>query len=492
MKKLWLVLLIGMLVLTGCGKKEEPKEDPDANSTASVSSEGTAFEDLEDEYDIIIVGAGGAGLAAAIQAHDQGAKVVVFEKTPIIGGNTLKSSGGMNASETKFQKEQGIEDSNDTFYDDTLKGGKEMNDPELLRYFVDNSAGAIDWLDSMGITLNNISFSGGASVKRIHRPADGSAVGPYLVDGLTRNVKERNIPLFLQADVKEVIQKDNKVDGVKVVFYGEKERTISGKVVILTTGGFGANEEMVTSLRPELANYVTTNAAGTTGDGIVMAEKLGAAVVDMKEIQIHPTVDQKHSILLTEGLRGDGAILVNQEGNRFFNELSTRDKVSQAIIDLPEHYSYLIADDALAKRVTQMEYYKEQGLVEEGATIAELAEKIGVPAANLEATLTTWNAAVESGVDTEFGRETGMDYKLDTPKYYAIKIAPGIHHTMGGVKINTKTEVINTKGDVIPGLYAAGELTGGLHGGNRIGGNAVADIIIFGRQAGQQASDFVK
>ncbi|KAF1303603.1 flavocytochrome c [Candidatus Enterococcus willemsii] len=495
------VLLTSALLLAACGSNN-PTAETTATSekTATSSSDATSGAsqqeytdptELKDSYDVIIIGAGGAGMAAAIQAKEDGANPVVLEKMPIAGGNTLKSSGGMNASETKFQKEQGIEDSNDTFFDDTLKGGQETNDQELLRYFVDHSADAIDWLDNMGITLDNISYSGGASVKRIHRPTDGSAVGGYLVDGLIRNVHEREIPLFVNADVTAINEKDGRVNGVTVKIAGE-EKTISADAVVVTTGGFGSNEELITKHRPDLKGYVSTNSEGSTGDGIKMIEDLGGQTVDMDQIQVHPTVIQKNGMLISETVRGEGAILVNQQGKRFFNELETRDKVSAAETALPEHYAYLIFDNALATRAKQVDFYKEQGVVEEGATIEELAKKINVPEADLKATLDTWNQAVADKKDAEFGRETAMDYDLTEGPFYAIQIAPGIHHTMGGVKINTNTEVLSKDNKAIPGLYAAGELTGGLHGNNRIGGNAVADIIIFGRQAGAKATEFTQ
>lgn len=504
MKK-WLktaTMLATFFLLAAC-RGNQTADSENASSTPSKSSETTDAQsgasekeytdpsELKDNYDIVIVGAGGAGMAAAIQAKEAGANPVILEKMPIAGGNTLKSSGGMNASETKFQKEQGIEDSNDTFFEDTLKGGGGTNDQELLRYFVDHSAEAIDWLDGMGITLDNISFSGGASVKRIHRPSDGSAVGGYLVDGLTRNVFERDIPLFVNADVTSINQKDGEIQGVTLEI-GGKEKQISSDAVIVTTGGFGGNEEMIVKYRPDLEGYVSTNSEGSTGDGIKMIEALGGQIVDMEKIQVHPTVVQKNGMLVSETIRGEGGILVNQAGKRFFNELETRDKVSAAVSALPEGYAYAIFDNALATRAKQVDFYKEQGVVVEGATIEELAQKIEIPEDALTDTLATWNQAVADKNDAEFGRETGMDYDLSEGPFYAIEIAPGIHHTMGGVKINTNTEVLDTNGEVIPGLFAAGEVTGGLHGDNRIGGNAVADIVIFGRQAGNQSATFVK
>jgi fumarate reductase flavoprotein subunit len=496
-------LVIGvasLFLLSACGSDGATKESETAKSSSSseaeVASGASAQEytdpsELKDQYDIVIVGAGGAGMAAALSAKEAGMNPVILEKMPVAGGNTLKSSGGMNASETKFQKEQGIEDSNQQFFDDTLKGGKGTNDQELLHYLVDNSASAIDWLDGMGITLDNISYSGGASVKRIHRPHDGSAVGVYLVDGLLRNIHEKEIPLFVNADVKKINETDGKVTGVSVKI-GDEEKTINGNAVVVTTGGFGSNKEMIEKYRPDLKGYVSTISEGSTGDGIKMIEDLGGVTVDMDQIQVHPTVVQETGMLISETVRGEGAILVNAQGERFYNELETRDNVSAAITALPESSAYLIFDAALAERAKQVDYYKEQGVVIEGETIEALAKEIDVDADTLTKTLDTWNQAVADKKDEAFGRETAMDYDLTTGPYYAVKIAPGIHHTMGGVKINTNTQVLKEDGSTIEGLYAAGELTGGIHGQNRIGGNAVADIMVFGRQAGTQASEYAK
>ena len=497
-KKIWFSLLLGLfsLILVACSSSSTVTETTETATTEEVVSGATEREytdpsEIKDSYDVIVVGSGGAGMAAAISAKDAGADVAIFEKMPVIGGNTSKSSGGMNASETKFQKEQGIEDSNDLFYEETLKGGKGTNDPELLRYMVDNSADAIDWLDSMGIRLNKITFSGGFSVARIHRPEDGSAVGGYLVNGLYYNLMEREVPIFVNAEVTDLTDTDGAVTGVTVKIDG-KEKTIKAKSVVLATGGFGSNMDMITKFKPELEGYVTTNHEGATGDGIALAEEEGAETVQMDQIQIHPTVYQETSYLVSEAVRGEGAILVNNEGKRFYNEMETRDKVSAAINALPERYAYVVFDQALRERATAIEQYDELGMVVKGETVADLAKEIGVPEENLVATLETWNQYVAAKNDTEFGRTTGMEHDLSKGPYYAIKVAPGIHHTMGGLKINTKTEVLKKDGTAIPGLYAAGEVTGGVHGSNRIAGNAVADIIIFGRQAGTQSAEYSK
>lgn len=296
----------------------------------------------------------------------------------------------------------------------------------------------------------------------------------------------------MNADVKEITEKDGKVNGVKVLFNQTEEKTITADAVVVTTGGFGANMDLISEVRPDLEGYVTTNQIGSTGDGIKMIEKLGGTTVDMDQIQVHPTVQQEKSYLIGEAVRGEGAILVSSEGTRFTNELDTRDKVTASINTLPEKAATLVFDSGVKSRVKAVEQYDKMGFVIQADSIEALAKEIGVPEDKLATTLDTWNSAVKNKKDAEFGRTTGMDNDLSTGPFYAIKIAPGIHYTMGGVKINTNTEVLNKDGEAIPGLFAAGEVTGGLHGQNRIGGNSVAEIIIFGRQAGIKSAEFIK
>ncbi|MGG4340458.1 flavocytochrome c [Paenibacillus lautus] len=493
-----ILILSFMLAIAGCGsgnqdqsQDTEKKEEAQETAVSGASQTGyTPIDQLKEKYDIIIVGAGGAGMSAALGAKDKGMNPVIFEKMPIAGGNTIKSSSGMNASETKFQQEQGIKDNNDLFYEETLEGGHGTNDKDMLRFFVDHSASAIDWLDSIGIRLNNITITGGMNEKRTHRPEDGSAV-EYLVNGLVKNVQEQEIPLFVNAKVTDITEKDGKVNGVKVIFNENDEKNIAADAVVVTTGGFGANMDMISEVRSDLKDYVTTNQVGSTGDGITMIEKLGGTTVDMDQIQVHPTVQQAKSYLIGEAVRGEGAILVNSHGQRFTNELDTRDNVTAGINKLPEKSAYLVFDSGVKSRVKAIQQYEKMGFVIHGDSIEALAKEMGVPADQLKATLDTWNSAVKNNKDTEFDRTTGMDNDLSGAPYHAIQIAPGIHYTMGGVKINTNTEVLDKDGKPIPGLFAAGELTGGLHGQNRIGGNSVAEIIIFGRQAGIKSAEFV-
>ena len=458
------------------------------NAGSSASAEKTT-ETVD--ADIVVIGGGGAGMAAAITAKQAGANVVILEKMPYLGGNTTKATGGMNAAETHYQAEQGIEDSVDQFVEDTMTGGKNINNKELVTVMAKNSASAIDWLDELGSPLPKVSFSGGATNARIHSPEDGSGVGEYLVKAFSAKLEELQIPVYMETKATEIVMKDGKAVGV----LAESETcdyTFNAKAVILATGGFGANEDMYCQYRPDLKGTVTTNAPGATGDGIVMAEAVGADFVDLEQIQLHPTVEQNTSMLITEGVRGDGAILVNQSGKRFINEMETRDVVSAAELEQEGQYAYVIFDQKLREGLKATEKYIKNNIVVEAATIEELAKALEIDEATLAETLNNWNGYVASGEDKEFGRDTGMEEDLTTAPYYAIKIAPGIHHTMGGVKIDTSAQVIDKNGNVIEGLFAAGEVCGGVHGGNRLGGNAVSDIVVFGRIAANTALDYIK
>ena len=438
------------------------------------------------ETDIVIIGAGGAGMTAAINATQAGKSVILLEKMPYVGGNTTKATGGMNAAETHYQKEQGIEDTVEQFVEDTMKGGHDINNRDLVTVMAENSAAAIDWLDSIGAPLPKVSFSGGATNKRIHAPEDGSGVGAYLVTAFRRTLDELGVNVMYETTATELIMENGAIAGVKA--QGRTvDYTIRAKAVILATGGFGNNEDMIVQYRPDLKGTVTTSAPGITGDGIVMAQAVGADLVDIEQIQLHPTVEQGTSMLITESVRGDGAILINQEGKRFVNELLTRDVVSAAELEQTGSYAYIIFDQHLRDGLKAIEKYVSTGITVQADTIEGLAELIDVDPAALAQTLADWNRYVAEKNDPDFGRESGMDADLSQAPYYAIKIAPGIHHTMGGVRIDTATQVLDAEGNAIPGLFAAGEVTGGVHGGNRIGGNAVADIVVFGKIAAESA-----
>lgn len=451
-------------------------------------------KELKNKYDAIIVGSGGTGLTAALQARELGLNVVILEKNGKTGGNTSRASSGMNASESLVQLDEGIIDNNRDFYEETLKGGGLLNDRAMLKYFVNHSALAISWLMKYGVRLTDLTITGGMSVKRAHRPGSMEPVGFYLTSRLTNQVEKAGVDIFTGARVTKLLQdRSGKVNGVEVET-DDGVKTIKAKTVLLATGGFGASKEIIKKYRPDLVDYKTTNQPGATGDGMKLAKEIGAQLMQMNFIQVHPTADtdNPHVYLIGEGLRGEGAILVNKAGKRFVNELNTRKIVSSAITDLHEDGAYLIFDSGVRGHFAAVEFYDHVGLVKEGSSLADLAKEIDVDPENLAATVDEWNEAVENHKDKEFGRTTGMDREINRGPYYAIHIHPAIHYTMGGIHINTETQVLDTNGNVIKGLYAAGEVSGGLHGNNRIGGNSIAETVIFGRQAGIQMAKYAR
>lgn len=445
----------------------------------------------EKRADIVIVGAGGAGLTAASRAAELGAKVIVLEKMPLVGGNSLRATGGMNAAGTSYQEALGITDSGvQEFIEDTMNGGHQLNDISLVTTMAEGSAAAVDWLASIGAKLPKVEATGGTVHKYLHEPEDGSAVGTFLVEKLEKRCEELGVEVMLNTKAVEIIMENGAAAGVRA---GDEthDYTIRAEAVIIAAGGFGSNFELMAKYNPALANAVTTNHAGATGDGIAMAQAVGADTVDMEQIQLHPTVYQETGMLVSESVRSMGGILVNAEGRRFCNDMSTRDAVSAAELEQTGAYAYIIFDQRIVDDLASSQKYISSGLTVQADTYEELAVQMGLDEEAAKAfpeTMAAWNAAVAAGEDAEFGRNNGMDADLSAAPYYAIRIAPGIHHTMGGIRIDTKASVIDTKGEAIPGLFAAGETTGGVHGGNRIGGNAVCDFVVFGRIAGENAA----
>ena len=449
------------------------------------------IDELKDHYDVVIVGSGGAGLTSAIQAYELGLSPVILEKMDKIGGNTNRASSGMNAAETFVQLNHHIVDSFQEFYDETFIGGGKQNNPELLKFFTEHGALAIDWLDQHGLKLDDLTITGGMKTMRTHRPSSLMPIGGYLVTELLKYVEKYQIPLFDNVKVVDILSENGQVTGIKAE--SDREIEIKTSAVILATGGFGAGKDLLAQYRSDLLNLRTTNQPGATGDGIKLAQKLGAQLVDMEQVQVHPTVQQDtpHAYLIGEAVRGEGAILVNNNGTRFVNELDTRKNVTQAIDDLDGTGAYLIFDTDIRKRVKAIEFYDHVGLVKTGQTLSQLAAEIKVDANELEKTVANWNQAVKAQQDSEFNRTTGMERDISDGPFFAIHIAPAVHYTMGGLKINDKTQVLNTDNKIIKGLFAAGEIAGGLHGNNRIGGNSIAETVVFGRQAGQQVYKYL-
>ena len=453
--------------------------------------------DSSKDVDVVVVGGGGAGFAAAVSAKESGAEVVLLEKMPQVGGNTLISGGEYAAPENDLQKEDGIEDSKELFANDVKEAG---GDPELIDVLADHATEDAYWLrDDIGVKwLDSLMFFGGHSVKRSLIPEAHS--GNELIKNYLKKCEELGIEVITEADVKEILTKDDEVCGVKAET-ADGILTVNAKSVVLATGGFGSNDEMTFENDNEIDEYVkSTNAPGSTGDGITMAEKLGADTVGMDQIQLYPVCDPETGRLLYVGdtrLVG-GALLVNKEGKRFVEELGTRREISLAIKAQTDHVGYLIWDEksnevtgTMASNPEEAKEQFDKGNLYKADTIEELAEHFDIDKDQLLETVETFNENSKKEEDPEFNLRM-LGWSIEEGPYYMLKAAPAVHHTMGGLKINKEAEVLDKGGNPIKGLYAAGEVTGGIHGSNRLGSAAIADITVFGRIAGQNAAENAK
>nr|WP_072536463.1 flavocytochrome c [Anaerococcus mediterraneensis] len=450
-------------------------------------------ETTEKETDVVVIGGGGAGFAAAVSAKEAGANVILLEKLAAVGGNTLISGGEYAAPANDIQKEEGIEDSKELFAKDVEEAG---GDPDLIKVLADKATEDAYWLrDDIGVEwLDSLMFFGGHSVKRSLIPA--AHTGNELIKNYSKKAEELGIEVITEADVKEILSKDGKVCGVKAETK-DGDLVVNAKSVVIASGGFGANAEMCYENDKEVDEHVlSTNSPGATGDGITMAEKLGADTVDMDKIQLYPVCDVETGKLLYCGdtrLVG-GALLVNKEGKRFVEELGTRREISMAIKAQTDYVGYVLWDETSNEKTGTMASNPEEakslfdrGLMVKADTLEELAEHFDIDKDALLETVKTFNENSAKKEDPEFNlRMLGWQVK-DAP-FYMMKAAPAVHHTMGGLKINTDAQVLNKDGEWIDGLYAAGEVTGGIHGSNRLGSVAMADITVFGRIAGENAA----
>ncbi|NKF52321.1 flavocytochrome c [Shewanella sp. WXL01] len=441
--------------------------------------------------DVLVVGSGGAGFAAAVAAHDKGAKVMLIEKEPVIGGNAKLAAGGMNAAWTDQQKAKDIKDSVESMYKDTMKGGRNLNQPELVEILTGNSKSSVDWLTSLGADLNDIGRMGGASANRSHRPTGGAGVGAHVIQVLYDNAVKRDIDLRMNTRGVEVLKEGGKVKGLLVKGKYKGYYWVKADAVIMATGGFGKNNDRVASYDPKLKGFISTNQPGATGDGLDVAGNAGAGMTDVQYIQAHPTLSVKGGVMVTEAVRGNGAILVNREGKRFVNEITTRDKAAAAILKQTGKTAYLIFDDSVRNSLKKINKYIKLGVVPTAESPEALGKLEGIDGKALAATIAQYNKLVASGKDTDFERPN-LPRALNEGNYYAIEVTPGVHHTMGGVSIDKNSGILTEDKKAIPGFYGAGEVTGGVHGANRLGGNAISDIITFGKLAGENAAKYSK
>ena len=389
-----------------------------------IAAYDNASSNIVENTDVLVIGAGGSGFISALTAQENGAKVILVEKMPIPGGNSQLAAGGMNAAGTTYQKEQNIQDDAETMFQDTMKGGKNISNPDLVHVLANNSADSMAWLTSIGAKLNAVNFGGGATNKRFHAPMGGAAVGSYLVNIYKDTADKSNLDVRVNSPaVRLLVDDKGAVYGAVIDGQHKGLYEIHAKSVILTSGGFSANADRVTSYKPNYKGMTTSNQPGATGDGLDLAKEANASFVDMDQIQIHPSIAVGSSTLITEAVRGVGAIMVNHEGNRFFDELSTRDKVSAAILEQKGQTAYLILDDNIRKSLKQIEGYFHLNLAKEAATLDELAKLINVPAENLKATVEEYNKAVDTKQDKYGKKPDTLEKKVLTGPFVAIEIS---------------------------------------------------------------------
>ena len=454
-------------------------------------------------YDVVVIGAGGAGFSAAITAKNAGANVVLLEKMPAVGGNSLISGAEMNAAKNWVQPKLGItDDSPELHAQDTYKGGDEKGDLKVINVMTHQALDAAKWCkDYLGVRFedDNLFFFGGHSRKRALIPFGHT--GTEFISKFQAKADELGIPVITNMKAEELIKdKTGRVVGVKATMDGS-EYTFNAKGgVVLATGGFGANPAMVKKYNPKIdERFKTTDAPGTTGEALYMAERAGAQLVNMGYIQTYPICDPVSGVIeLIADSRFDGAIMLNQEGKRFVEELGRRDVLSEAILNQTGRYCWVLWNDNIGKisntvkeHPTEYEAFTKQGVMATCDDLKCIADFTKIPYDQLQKTVKRVSDMAGKGNDKDFHHRAGL-MDMTQGKYYVIKAVPSTHHTMGGVRINEKAQALTAEGKVIPGLWAAGEVTGVTHGTNRLGGNAYTDIIVFGRIAGEAAAKAAK
>ena len=475
---------------------------------------------LDEKFDLVVIGGGLAGLTAAYESYAKSnntLNIAVIEQLSDIGGNSNRATSGINLLETEPQKRNNIIDNFTIFYSDTMKSGKNINDPLLVTTFINGTKTLYDYYtDNFGIDITLLGKLGGHSVARTHRPTDSNnVIGSYLIKKVSEKVKNiSNIKFYYNSKVTQLLKNEtnNTIYGLKYTKTNESnENIIDCNAIILTSGGYGhdfGDDGLLKEFVPDYMNYPTTNGENTTGSGIKLGRAIGADLVDMKQVQIHPTGFvspknryEKKKFLAPELLRGVGGILINENGERFCNELGTRDYVTQKILEnckkqntseIDQYESYLLMNQDMANEFgNNFFYYKNvQGFISEHSNFSELAKNININYTKLENTIISYNNAYEKKID-EFNK-TEFNYKFNLNEtIYSMVIAPSIHYTMGGLKMNNKGEILNSNNNTINGLYGAGEVTGGVHGGNRLGGNSLAECGVFGRISADSAVDYL-
>ncbi|EGO53084.1 hypothetical protein NEUTE1DRAFT_119061 [Neurospora tetrasperma FGSC 2508] len=459
---------------------------------------------------VIVVGGGLSGLSAAHTIYLAGGNVVVLDKQGFFGGNSTKATSGINGALTRTQVELGIQDSVKQFYDDTLKSARDKARPDLIKVLTYKSAAAVEWLqDVFKLDLTLVSRLGGHSQPRTHRGHDAKFPGMAITYALMQRLEElaetepERVQIIKKARVTSLNKEGNKVTGVKYEVNGETQ-SLDGPVV-LATGGYAADfteDSLLKKHRPDVYGLATTNGTHATGDGQKMVMAIGGNGIDMDKVQVHPTglVDPKDpnskwKFLAAEALRGEGGLLLNGDGDRFCDELGHRDYVSGMIHKEKDKGKYpvrLILNSKASKTLDfHTRHYSGRGLMKK-MTGQELAKEIGCTPEHLQKTFQTYNAIAEGKQKDPWGKKFFHNLPVDINDDFHVSIMePVLHFTMGGIEINDKAQVLNSEQKPFEGLYACGELAGGVHGANRLGGSSLLGCVVYGRVAGDSASNYL-
>lgn len=510
----------------------------DIDALMEKSDGGDSAEAIVKDADVIVVGTGGAGMTAALEAARAGSSVIIIDKMSFVGGNTLVAGSAMNAPEPEEQKKQEMDDvrmatiekilaldpvddymarwqatvaadmeeynaNGETYlYDSTdwfklqiYVGGDYVGNPVLIELLAENSLASVKWMEEAGtIWKDDIVSVYGSTWTRGHNPTlDWGTAGAGFVLPQQARLEELGGEVLLGYKAEHILMEDGRVTAVTGTTNDGAPFTLNAaKGIVLATGGFGANVEMREEYNtewPSLLNQKTTNPASSTGDGIAMGKELGANLVGMEWIQLIP---YSHKALTATI---DGCVMLNKDGERFVPEDERRDVIAAAALETSDQKMYWLYDKkTIIDELHGTSIYGEDIATEfpDGETafyadsIEEIAKQSGIPYETLKKTIDDYNAAVDSGVDA-IGREN-LKMKIDEAPFALITNEIMVHHTMGGLEINTDAQVLDADGNIIEGLYAAGEVTGGIHGSNRLGGNAITDIVTYGRIAGINVS----
>ena len=459
----------------------------------------------DEETDVLVIGSGFAGLSAAIEAASTGQKVIIVEKMSYIGGNSVLAGGGMCAWDSKLKMREKLnlgEDSWQLHFEDTMKGGGYYSNPELVEIMVKEAPDAIDWLTDNGIVFRDtLKLLGGHSAYRSHQESVDS--GKNMINALKVKAESENVEIRFETKVIGLWRSDAsaEVSGVCVETKENSVRNIkANKAVIIATGGYGRDMELLKKSQPALSDEIgCNNHRGATGEVIRYAQAIGADTIDMCFIQLFPSGAAKTGGMDRFAFDSYsaptwGGIYVNKEGKRFVNELSGRDEVSNAQLRYQTKPTWVIINKKMFVEMQTPEALIEKaipaGRVFRADTIEELAGQIEIPADALSETINAHNNYVAEGKDEDFNKRIIETIKpFDDGPYYAIAQWPTMHYCMGGLTINGDAQVLDLWGNIIPNLLAAGEVTGGIHGSNRLAGNALTDCVVFGRRAGKKAAE---